>query len=555
MLLITLFLGCAFLAGTVAAKSMYLVTHHNQNFQAYNINPDGTTTLQGTYPLQYIWAPAGVAVHEPTGTLFISSECGSLEWVDNNLNPVNHISVIQFAGVAVDDVNDILYAVQRCSNQLYAYDFDRTNLTLTLKSGFPIPVGGTGVGIALDQKSGRLWLSDTNNWKIVAYDTTTWMENTSLTITSGVHNPVGIGIDRVRGIVYSGSMSYGAGTCGQATGSTMLTKFDLATRTETSQSINNGNSQVVDVSVDEKTGLVYVSETSHMSVWDTTTSPWNLIQRTPLNDAGCGICVTNVSYMPDLTISKVDDVADDECVGVGGTITYTIDYENTGEVDLTGVKIVDDLPLEVDVPPGTPGYNSVAHTVTWDIGDVAIEDSGSESLTVNVNVSAVPGSPITNSATINSAETNYPTTVDEDTDICLNQPPDCSEAAASSDCLWPPNHKFVDINIMGVTDPDGDPITITIMAITSDEPTATDLGSGGPKHAPDASGIGTDTAMVRAERSGNGDGRVYNIQFIASDGSGGECEGRVIVKVPHDQSPKDCPAVDSGQKYDATAIN
>jgi len=45
------------------------------------------------------------------------------------------------------------------------------------------------------------------------------------------------------------------------------------------------------------------------------------------------------------------------------------------------------------------------------------------------------------------------------------------------------------------------------------------------------------------------------INFVASDGRGGECSGSVTVKVPHDQSTKDCPAIDSGQNYDATQIN
>lgn len=143
----------------------------------------------------------------------------------------------------------------------------------------------------------------------------------------------------------------------------------------------------------------------------------------------------------------------------------------------------------------------------------------------------------------------------DDATFIPNLPPDCSETYADPGCLWPPNHKFVDIVIMGVTDPDGDPITINIDAITSDEPTALDLGSGGEKHAPDASGIGTDTASVRAERSGTSDGRVYMIWFTASDGRGGECEGSVMVKVPHDQSSEDCAAIDSGQDYDATQIN
>ena len=140
-------------------------------------------------------------------------------------------------------------------------------------------------------------------------------------------------------------------------------------------------------------------------------------------------------------------------------------------------------------------------------------------------------------------------------EIVPNLPPDCSEAVASETCLWPPNHKFVNVGIMGVTDPDGDPVTITIDAISSDEPTASDKGSGGAKHAPDASGVGTDTASVRAERSGRADGRVYMIHFTASDGRGGECEGSVMVKVPHDQSSEDCPAIDSGQIYDATQTN
>ncbi|MCL6583503.1 MAG: hypothetical protein K6U11_07665 [bacterium] len=141
-----------------------------------------------------------------------------------------------------------------------------------------------------------------------------------------------------------------------------------------------------------------------------------------------------------------------------------------------------------------------------------------------------------------------------DLTVMTNEPPDCSKAYADPNCLWSPNHQMVPVNILGVTDPDGDPLTITITAITSDEPTASDKGSGGAKHAPDAEGIGSSTALLRAERSGNRNGRVYEITFTASDGKGGECEGKVKVKVPHDQSGP-CTAIDDGQNYDATKIN
>jgi hypothetical protein len=64
---------------------------------------------------------------------------------------------------------------------------------------------------------------------------------------------------------------------------------------------------------------------------------------------------------------------------------------------------------------------------------------------------------------------------------------------------------------------------------------------------PDATGIGTNTANVRAARSPTGNGRVYEITFSASDGKESST-GRVKVKVNNQKRP----AVDSGQIYDAT---
>jgi hypothetical protein len=140
-------------------------------------------------------------------------------------------------------------------------------------------------------------------------------------------------------------------------------------------------------------------------------------------------------------------------------------------------------------------------------------------------------------------------------DACAcNQPPDCSNAAADPDYLWPPNHNFVEISVVGVTDPDGDPITITIDDISQDEATETALGAG--NFCPDADGVRTTYAYVRAERSGNknvpGDGRVYSIDFTADDGYGGACSGTVLVCVPHDRADG---CVDGGPLYDSTACN
>jgi hypothetical protein len=127
-----------------------------------------------------------------------------------------------------------------------------------------------------------------------------------------------------------------------------------------------------------------------------------------------------------------------------------------------------------------------------------------------------------------------------------NQPPNCGGAFPSVVTIWPPNHDMVDITIQGVTDPDGDPVTINIDQIKQDEPTD---GTGDGHTCPDGAGIGTSTAQVRAERSAQGDGRVYTIYFTASDGNGGSCQGSVTVCVPKSINGS---CTNGGAIYDST---
>jgi YVTN family beta-propeller protein len=137
-----------------------------------------------------------------------------------------------------------------------------------------------------------------------------------------------------------------------------------------------------------------------------------------------------------------------------------------------------------------------------------------------------------------------------DLSILANRPPDCSQAAPSQGTIWPANHKFVPITVLGVTDPDGNPVTITINKIYQDEPVNT-VGDG--NFTPDGKGLGTSTAEVRAERVGTpkvpGNGRFYHIYFTATDPYYASCSGEVLVAVPHDQAK---PPVDGGPLYDST---
>jgi hypothetical protein len=126
--------------------------------------------------------------------------------------------------------------------------------------------------------------------------------------------------------------------------------------------------------------------------------------------------------------------------------------------------------------------------------------------------------------------------------VDVNAPPSCSDVTAGPS-LWPPNHKYRLRTLTGATDPDGDPVTITILGVTQDEP-LNGLADGNT--SPDAKPGGTsDQVFLRAERSGLGDGRVYRIAFLADDGQGGTCTGVAVVGVPHDKGKGKTP-IDSG---------
>jgi hypothetical protein len=115
----------------------------------------------------------------------------------------------------------------------------------------------------------------------------------------------------------------------------------------------------------------------------------------------------------------------------------------------------------------------------------------------------------------------------------INSPPVCDGVAPSRMSLWPPNHKLRRITVSGATDPDGDPVAITIGSVTQDEPVN---GRGDGNTSPDVVlGPGADQVRLRAERSGRGDGRVYTIAYVAKDPSGASCSGTVTVTVPHDR--------------------
>jgi hypothetical protein len=122
-----------------------------------------------------------------------------------------------------------------------------------------------------------------------------------------------------------------------------------------------------------------------------------------------------------------------------------------------------------------------------------------------------------------------------------NQAPDCSNVEPWPSRLWAPNHKLRYVGLRGVSDPDGDDFSYEIHSVTQDEPVFR-----GPdaRLASDSNGV-----WLRAERLGRGDGRVYRVEYSASDEYGNSCGGTALVSVPHDWAHP--LAHDSGGLFDS----
>lgn len=102
--------------------------------------------------------------------------------------------------------------------------------------------------------------------------------------------------------------------------------------------------------------------------------------------------------------------------------------------------------------------------------------------------------------------------------------------------LWPPNHKMREVTaVFGGLDCEPT-ATFELVSVTSNEP---DNGQGDGSTVDDIQGVDVGTAdtefLLRAERTGGGDGRVYTVTYELTDGEGVSSTMSATVIVPHDQ--------------------
>jgi hypothetical protein len=112
-------------------------------------------------------------------------------------------------------------------------------------------------------------------------------------------------------------------------------------------------------------------------------------------------------------------------------------------------------------------------------------------------------------------------------------PPVISALSASPNVLWPPNHKFVPVQVsVSATDTCDPNPTCVVASVASSEPVT---GGGTGNTSPDFLITGPLSVKLRAERAGPGPGRTYTITVNCTDHSNNSSQKTTTVTVPHDQ--------------------
>ncbi|MFH1314678.1 MAG: hypothetical protein ABIJ00_15845, partial [Candidatus Eisenbacteria bacterium] len=416
------------LVTTASARSVYIVVDHETGqFDSYDIGPTGQITYQATYNLVYQTDPGGVCIDEDPlseATLFVTGEWSdSVEVIDaGTFTTIGYFpapGAVELAGIDIDDVNNILYAMDRGTPTLYAFDWNYGAATLTLRAGYPVTLTNCvgAMGIALDEIAGRLYVADGYGSMLRAYDVNTWAEVWAFAPSV---DPMDVAVDRLRGFVYTSSPD---DLCAWGPyGFTTLCQIDPATDTEVTVPLNTNGvlHGGMGVAVDEYFGYVHVTggcNGDDVSIWDFSTVPPTIIQETGYVGDAAGICMG--PGVADLVVAKDDGLADDECVAPGREVTYTMEYENIGLIPVTGAYLTDYLPPEAMFVSCADGgvYDMTNHQVAWTVGDVAVAETGMREFVARVDPAAPQGGSMMNFATIVSMETP-PYTDPEETNIC-----------------------------------------------------------------------------------------------------------------------------------------
>ena len=263
-----------------------------------------------------------------------------------------------------------------------------------------------------------------------------------------------------------------------------------------------------------------------------------------------GICTANVTFAATTTVAgtpasaiyyRIDNTAiTSPRVFPLGTTSVIATALNGAGYDSCSFKVTvrDVQPPVITCPanitrPNAPGQCGT--TVTY---AATATDNCTSTVTVTVQPASGSFFPVGTTTVTARATDGSGNTATCSFTVTVNdvEPPVIHDLAVTPPVLWPPNHKMKVVTAdYTSTDNCPGPITCQI-TVTSNEP---EDGTGDGDAAPDWEILNDHHLKLRAERAGNGNGRIYTVKISCTDQYGNTGTGTRTVLVPKSMSSKD----------------
>lgn len=217
-------------------------------------------------------------------------------------------------------------------------------------------------------------------------------------------------------------------------------------------------------------------------------------------------------------------------------VLKVVDSFGQYDEDTTAVDVVDTRPPNVIAPAAVTAECTGPTGTPVVLGTASASDVCDDAPILTNNAPSVFNLGTTTVTWSAVDESNNKGTATQTVKIVDTTPPTLT-VALSPTTLWPPNHKMAQITasitVSDVCDPNP---TVRVISITSSEPD-NGLGDGDTTDDIQQANFGSDdrTFLLRSERSGGGNGRVYTVTYEASDASGNKTVRQATVTVAKSQ--------------------
>lgn len=419
--------------GTVTAtqaKSLYVVTEivpwsTPTPIAAYDIGSDGMLTFQVKYTIPFEGGGAvGLAVDSDSESLFVTYE------YTNKIRVIDAATMLERTAALAQDANDLagivydhdkklLYCIDRQTANLYIYRWNADSGVLNIMPNSPVELkDSAGYGIALDEIEDLLYVVGSSS-TVRVYKTSDWSLVRTITLR---RTAISVAVDPKRGYLYAG---------GGYMENYYLTQYNLVDGTETEVQVAP-DAGVMGLAVDPATGYIYLTtgrdnrngegddDRNDMMVYDTRLTRLQVVENVGYDPTAVVIPGKQTSFNPLHLVKVIEEGSGLPNPGavpevpIGGEFTYNICFEHNDYV-LTSIVVVDTLPPEVtfvraDGQGQFGNYDLQTHMYAWQDPPLAAGPRTCLSLTVRVKPGIAAGTPITNSVTIDTAETPPTTT-------------------------------------------------------------------------------------------------------------------------------------------------